>query len=149
VGNVDFLVDGTPQSTNVTLSGGQATFTTNSLTAGSHSITVNFLGSDNFAASTGTLIGGQTVNKAATSTAIHTTNNNAFYGEAIITATVTSPGGTPDGTVTFTVTPFGGSATTVTVGLNASGVATLSPTLDAGVYSIVATYNASASFNGS
>ncbi len=129
-----------------TLSGGTATFTTSGLTAGTHSITAIYGGDANFAGSTSPVLT-QTVNKAASSTSVASSNNPSISGTAVtFTATVTSSAtGTPTGTVTFqdgasalgTGTLSGGTATFTTSGLTA------------GTHSITAIYGGDANFAGS
>ena len=129
-----------------TLSGGTATFTTSGLTAGTHSITAIYGGDANFAGSTSPVLT-QTVNKAASSTSVASSNNSSISGTAVtFTATVTSSAtGTPTGTVTFqdgasalgTGTLSGGTATFTTSGLTA------------GTHSITAIYGGDANFAGS
>jgi CSLREA domain-containing protein len=61
-GTVQFKVDNVNVGSPVALNGsGVATFTTNTLTVGNHTIAADYSGSANFAASTGTLGGGQVV----------------------------------------------------------------------------------------
>ncbi|HLJ96818.1 MAG TPA: Ig-like domain repeat protein [Gemmataceae bacterium] len=61
-GTVQFLIDGNPVGSPVTLSGGQATSDPITwLTAGGHKITASYSGSPDFAASVGSLTGGQNV----------------------------------------------------------------------------------------
>src|SRR5437773_3284451 len=129
-----------------TLSGGTATFTTSGLTAGTHSITAIYGGDANFAGSTSPVLT-QTVNKAASSTSVASSNNPSISGTAVtFTATVTSSAtGTPTGTVTFqdgasalgTGTLSGGTGTFTTSGLTA------------GTHSITAIYGGDANFAGS
>ena len=78
-----------------------ATFNTASLTVGTHSITATYNGDANFAAGTsGVLV--QTVAQAATATTLVSSLNPSEFGKPVtFTATVTSSGGTPTGTVTF------------------------------------------------
>src|SRR2546430_8399150 len=84
-----------------TLSGGTATFITSGLTAGTHSITAIYSGDANFAGSTSPALM-QTVNKAANSTSVASSNNPSNFGTAVtFTATTSSATGTPTGTVTF------------------------------------------------
>jgi hypothetical protein len=88
--------------------------------------------------------GGQVVNQDGTTTAIATTNANAPFGVATITATVTqkNPGTiTPAGTVTFTI--VNGTTTTHETDPLVAGVATLQAlNASASAYTISATYNA-------
>src|SRR6185369_5395931 len=111
-GNVTFKADGTAIASCSNLAvnaSGQAQCSTAALTvAGSpHVITAEYQNGANFADSTGTLPGGQTVNKRATSTAVSSSQNPSTLGESVtFTATVTGTGpgvGNPnaDGNVTF------------------------------------------------
>src|SRR2546421_700417 len=62
-GTAQFKDNGTNLGSPVTLNGsGVATFSTSSLTAGTHTITADYSGEVNFSTSTGTLSGGQAVN---------------------------------------------------------------------------------------
>src|SRR6266403_1672610 len=128
-----------------TLSGGTATLTTSGLGAGVHPITAVYGGDANFANSTSPVLM-QTVNKAASSTAVVSSNSASNRGAAVtFTATVTSPvTGTLTGTVTFqdgtsalgTGTLIGGTATFTTSGLTG------------GTHSITAVSSADANFAG-
>jgi len=103
-GTVNFVIDGTaPQGR--TVSSDQATFTTSALAVGSHTVTANYLGDGNVNTSSGSLSGGQTVNKAASATSITTDLTPVtFVGDAYTVAvSVTATGlgaGTPTGSVT-------------------------------------------------
>src|SRR5207244_607253 len=83
-------------------SSGVATFTTATLTLGSHAITATYGGDTNFTGSDGTTT--QTV-LAGTATVVTSAPNPSVFGQPVtFTATVTAvpPGtGTPTGTVTF------------------------------------------------
>src|SRR5439155_7590842 len=90
-----------------TLSGGQATFSASSLSAGGHAtITAVYGGDANFNTSTSPNFT-QTVNKADTTTTVNSSAAPSVFGQSVtFTATVTAvaPGaGTPAGTVTFTI----------------------------------------------
>ena len=81
----------------------KATFTTSVLAEGSHSITADYGGSVNDAASNSAALA-QTVNKTTSATVVTSSSlNPSIYGEAVtITATITSAhGGSVSGTVTF------------------------------------------------
>src|SRR5437660_10662828 len=109
-----------------TLSGGTATLTTSGLAGGVHSITAVYGGDASFASSTSPVLM-QTVNKAASSTSVVSSNSASNRGAAVtFTATVTSPvTGTLTGTVRFqdgtsalgTGTLSGGTATLATSAL--------------------------------
>src|SRR5207302_324920 len=144
-GTVTFQ-DGTTTLGTGTLSGGTATFTTSGLGTGTHSITGIYGGDANFTGSTSPILT-QTIGKAASSTAVASSNNPSIIGTAVtLTASVTSPvTGTLTGTVTFqdgtsalgTGTLSGGAATFITSGLTA------------GTHSITAIYGGDANFAGS
>src|SRR6267154_949120 len=86
-GTVTFQ-DGASMLGTGTLSGGTATFTTSGLTAGTHSIAAIYGGNANFAGSTSPALM-QTVNKAANSTSVASSNNPSIFGTAVtFTATV-------------------------------------------------------------
>ncbi|HTY28091.1 MAG TPA: Ig-like domain-containing protein, partial [Mycobacterium sp.] len=124
-----------------TLGGGGpdiATFTTSALAVGTHAITATYAG-DNYNSAAASAAISQVVTQAATAVAVTATPSPGIAGAAetiTATVTVTKGGGTPTGLVTFT------SGTTVlgTANLNTAGVATISPVLAPGTYSIVATY---------
>jgi len=130
----------------VPLAGGTASFTTSSLTSGGHSITAVYSGDSNNTTSTSAPLA-QTVNQAATTTSLTSSLNPSQVGQAVtFTATVTSGGGTPTGTVTFKdgATALG-SAT-----LAGGGVAALTiSSLTLGSHSITAVYGGGASFAAS
>jgi uncharacterized repeat protein (TIGR01451 family) len=125
---------------------GQATFTSSSLSVSTHSITAVYSGSANYNSSTSEALI-QTVNQATTTTTLASDNNPSTYGQPVtFTATVTSSGGTPTGTVTFK----DGTTTLGTSSLDGSGQATLTTSsLSAGTHSITAVYNGDSNFSGS
>jgi large repetitive protein len=150
-GTVTFLADGNLIAT-TTLSGGTASASTSSLGVGSHVITATYNGDLNFNGSTTTLAGNQVVNKADTGTAVFSSPNPSNLGGGVtLTASVSSSGGTPPGTVTFlsdgnplsTATLNGGGIASITTG--AGGV----PNLPGGSHVITAAYNGNASFKTS
>src|SRR5439155_3866636 len=102
-GTVTFM-DGTNTLASATLSGGQATLSTNSLSVASHSITAVYGGDINFNGSTSSTLT-QLVNKAGTTNALVSSVNPSRFGQEVtFTATVTAsaPGsGTLTGMVTF------------------------------------------------
>jgi hypothetical protein len=87
-----------------TLSGGQATFSTASLTRGNHAITASYSGDTNFTSST-SIAYGEPVNKGATTTLLSSSTNPSLASQLVTftaTVSVNSPAaGTPTGTVTF------------------------------------------------
>jgi len=144
-GTVTFQ-DGASMLGTGTLSGGTATFTTSGLTAGTHSIAAIYGGNANFAGSTSPAVM-QTVNKAANSTSVASSNNPSIFGTAVtFTATVMSSAtGAPTGTVTFQ-----DGAATLGTGMLSGGTATLStPALAGGAHSITAVYAGDTNFASS
>ncbi|HZT84841.1 MAG TPA: Ig-like domain-containing protein [Gaiellaceae bacterium] len=137
-----------------TISGGQATCTVAggyTASGGSHTITAVYSGDTNFNGSTSSNLS-QTVNPAATSTALASNNNPSVTGQSVTytaTISVTAPGsGTPTGTVNFkdggtTITGCG----TQTI---SGGQATCTTSYaSAGSHTITAVYSGDTNFNGS
>ena len=118
-------------------SGNTATFTTSSLSAGTHSISATFTGDADYATSSSEPIS-QSV-EHGTATAISSSPNPSVYGQAVsLTATITPDNGTvPDGeTVTFL-----DSGTVVGAGTTSGNTATVTiAALSIGTHSITATY---------
>src|SRR5580698_8440860 len=134
---------------------GSGTFTTSSLTVGSHTISAAYLGDTSNTPSASAAIT-QVVNKvvvpAQTSTTVSATPNPVTVGSAVtLTATVQPAKSTTtlSGTVTFTDTFNGASATLGPAPLGTAGIAAMSPTLALGSHSIVASYSGDASDAGS
>jgi Bacterial Ig-like domain (group 3) len=131
----------------VPLSGGVATYTTNTLTVGSHTIIGVYGTSGKDIASVSSPIT-QTVNKAATTTTVTSSVNPSSWHQAVtFTATVHGAfGGAPSGTVTFK----NGAAVLGTGVLNGSGVATFTTTaLSVAVHSIAISYPGDTDFTAS
>jgi large repetitive protein len=146
-GTVVFTLDGQAQAP-VILTAGSAAFTATGLSVGPHTVTASYSGDTDYSADTSTALT-QTVDRAATTTALTSSPDPAQFGQAVtVTATVTpiAPGsGTVTGTVTFTVD--GTPQTPVTL---VSGSASLSPaTLGAGAHTITAVYSGDGEFTAS
>ncbi|MSP11330.1 MAG: Ig-like domain repeat protein [Chloroflexi bacterium] len=103
----------------------QASFTTAALEVANHPITAEYEGDLNFSGNTGNLSGGQTVNKADTTTTVTSDKTPTVYGEQItffITISPVPPGaGAPGGNVLIKVD--GNDLVTVPVGLVGTGKA--------------------------
>jgi large repetitive protein len=143
-GAIQFL-DGANLLSTQTVSGtGSASFTTNALTVGSHTITANYQPTGTFSSSTASLI--EVINGDTTSTALTCLPNPIdIYGTAQLTATVTSVDGTPTGSVSFT----DNGATLGTQSL-LGGTTTLAYTgAVAGTHNLIATYTPTGSFAAS
>ncbi len=152
-GTVTFL-DGTTVLGTTTLSaaisGAQATFTTASLAIGWHTITAEYNGDADFAASTSASVSAS-VSQDSTSASLSTSAASADAGQSVtFTATITSAsGGTPTGMVTFldgsTVL---GSASLSAATAGAQATFTTSA-LASGSHSITTIYGGNSGFGGS
>jgi hypothetical protein len=129
-----------------TLSGGSASFTTSALPAGTNYIKAVYGGDANLAPSTSKAVS-QIVSKATTTTTLTSSLNPSNFGQSVIfTATVTPQfSRTVNGTVTF----YDGTTLLKTTSLNGGAAKFTTSTLASGTHSITATYNGSASFDGS
>jgi hypothetical protein len=140
-GSVNFIANGTTLNT-ATLAGGTASFTTSTLAPGTDTITASYLGDAANSPSISTSIS-EGVGLIPTSTNLGSSVTTGPPAQVVLVATVLNAGAgiPPIGTVTFMSNSTQvGSAT-----LNASGVATITPNLTAGVsYNIVAMYGGDA-----
>ena len=137
-GMVTFL-SGTTTLGSSALSKGVATLPVSNLAPGMYSITAAYSGDANDAAATSTAVT-LTVTKASSMVTISAPVSIAYGGTATLTATVTSGGAAPTGTVTFL-------SGTTTLGSSplSKGVATLPVSnLAPGMYSITAAYSGDA-----
>ena len=130
--------DGATALGTATTASGSAQFTTSSLAAGAHSMTAAYAGDASFQASTSKIFT-QVVNKNTTTTVVLSSVDPAAYGQPVtLTATVTSAGPVPTGTVTFK----NGGVPMGTSSLGSNGATTFTTTtLAAGSYSITASYS--------
>ncbi len=140
-GTIQFLDGSTPVGTVALDSSGVATFATSSLSLGQHTLTASYSGDTNNAPSTSTVL--SEVVKQGTSLALKSSLNPAVASASVtFTATLSSAGSKPGGTVTF-------SDNSTTIGVSAldiNGAATLSiATLSPGSHSITATYSGDSS----
>lgn len=128
-----------------TLNGiGQATFSP-SLNVGNHSLTATYNGDGNFfAVSTPTPLN-ITVNKAVTNLSLSGPGFATAGTTVTITATVTSPGGVPAGSVTLKE----GATTLGVANLDGTGHATFSLNLGVGTHLLTAQYSGDANFQAS
>ena len=134
--------DGTTIQEISAVSGGIATFTTSSLTIGTHSITAHYSGDTFDNASTSAALIQHVL--PDTSTSVAASANPSVFGQSVaFTAIVTSA--TP-GTITGTVT-FKDGATVLGSGIVSSGKATLSTSaLALGAHSITAVYSGNSTY---
>lgn len=150
-GTMQFSVDGANLGGPIVLNGGQAVVSTLSLSVGTHTVAAAYSGDAAFNGSTGSLAGGQTVNKANSRVLLSSSINPSVFGQQVtFTAVIRpiSPGsGSPQGgTVQFRVDGVDfGSPVAVS-----GGQATKSTTaLAAGSHTVAAVFSGDASFNGS
>jgi Pro-kumamolisin, activation domain/Bacterial Ig-like domain (group 3) len=137
-GSVTFTIDGTTGAPVMLGSGGIATFSTSSLSVGTHTVTAAYSGNANCAVSTsGTLT--QVVGQAGASTTLSSSGNPSESGQSItFTATVACAVFTPTGLVTFTID--GTAGTPVTLG--SGGTATFATSsLTSGSHTVTAAYS--------
>ena len=128
------------------LAGGSATFTTSTLSVGTHRVKANYAGDSKFAGSASPPVV-QVVTPAATTTTLVSSLNPANVGQLVtFTATVTGAfGGTVTGRVAFFNRNTKLGASTLS-----GGVASITTSkLPAGTDPITATYNGSSSYNAS
>jgi len=142
-GTVTFMDFGTTIGTG-TLSGVQATFSTSTLTGGTHSITAVYSGDTNYSGSTSTVLS-QTVNQAPTTTSVLSDSNPSIYGSSVTFTATVSPS-TATGTVTFM-----DDTTVLGTGILSGGVTIFSTSaLAGGVHSsITAEYGGDTNFTAS
>ena len=139
-GSVLFYSDGTSIGTGTLDATGTATLNYSGLSAGTHSITASYGGDTDDSPSTSTAVS-QVVGTIPTVTDLGTSTTTGPNPQVILVATVLgSSGPAPTGTVTFT----SGSTVVGVATLDASGVATLTPNLATGTYTIVAAYSGDA-----
>ncbi|HKO56483.1 MAG TPA: M36 family metallopeptidase, partial [Thermoanaerobaculia bacterium] len=132
-GTVTFLDGGSPIGTGP-VSAGVATYSTSSLSAGSHTLSARFEGITGFLPSTSATYV-QTIGKIATSTGVVASVSRSNFSRPVtFTATVTGTTGTPTGSVTF----FDGINVLGTVGLSAGSAAYTTSSLAVASHSITA-----------
>ncbi|WP_449396272.1 putative Ig domain-containing protein [Devosia riboflavina] len=141
-GSVIFTVDGQAQPS-VALSSGTASLNLPALSVGNHTVSAAYSGAPTFAASTGTLAGGQAVTAATTTLAIAASPSSGVFGAAsTFTASVTSAAGVPAGNVIFTIDGVAQSPVAL-----AGGTASItSSSLSAGNHTVSALYEGNTNF---
>jgi hypothetical protein len=144
-GNVDFR-DGLTVIGSANLTGGTATFSTSTLSAGSHPITASYSGDSNYSVSLSNLVVQVVKDKNKANVTLTSSANPSDVGQSVkFTATV-SPNDAK-GTVQFQIDGKNfGSAVTLSGGTATSGSTT---TLTAGNHNITATYSGDTTYAGS
>jgi len=141
-GTVTFF-DGANSLGTACLLNGVATFSTNSLAIGTHSITATYSGDVHFAGSTSSIVT-LIVQKISTTTTLFVCPNPSFFGQTVSLIVTVAPT-TATGTVTF----FDGVNVLGTASLS-SGTATFSTnSLVVGTHFLKASYSGDANFVGS
>ena len=149
-GSVVFTIDGSAKSPVNVNGSGQATFSSSTLAAGSHTVSVAFTGTNGWGNSSGSGPN-QVVNAPGgpTTTALASSLNPSLVKQNVtFTATViaNNSNGTPTGSVTFK----NGNSTLATVTVNASGVAQYSTsTLAKGSHTIKASFTGTGGWTSS
>jgi hypothetical protein len=150
-GTIQFMVDGIDLGSPIKLTSGSATSAAiSTLSVGNHAIAVVYSGDSNHATSTGTLSGGQTVNKANSSISVTSSLNPSTFGQSVTfsaTISAASPGrGTPTGSVQFSVDgkSFGSPVTLVS-----SSASIADTSLAIGTHTVTVAYNGDSNFNTS
>jgi hypothetical protein len=155
-GSVTFSIDGTPQTTSVGLSGGQAQITLSSLPVGLHHIGATYNGTTIFLGSSANPTAPLNVTADATTTSVTASPTSSLFGQSVtLTATiaVTGPGVGPatSGTVSFFAGTGVNKVSLGTSGSVSGGTASITTTLiPVGVnQTITAVYSGSTNFQGS
>jgi hypothetical protein len=135
-GSVTFT-DGSATLGTVSLNNGVAAFATSSLPVGQHSLVASYSGDANNTSSQSAVLS-EGVQTITTITSLGTSQSTANTAQQIILAATVlgSTGPVPTGTVTF----MSGSTMLGTSTSDATGVATFSPVLNPGTYSVTAVY---------
>jgi len=137
-GTVTFYDGASPMGT-ANVVGGSASFATNALTVGYHSITAQYSGETNFAASQSAAMQ-QSVEAVASSTVLSSGGVFAIYAGASVTLTATVSGFTPTGQVTF----YDGASQLASVPLSNSVAVLTTTALRTGTRGILAVYSGDA-----
>ena len=124
--------------------GGTATFSISTLLAGTHPITTVYSGDGNYTTSTSPVLP-VVIGQGASALALASSVNPSNYGQSVtFTATITGPGITPTGTVTF----YDGASAIGTGTVNASGLATFATSaLAGGSHIITAQYGGDSQYS--
>ena len=136
------FTDGATNLGSVNVSASAASFTTSTLTAGTHTIAATYSGDTLYAGSTANLT--QKIIGPPNIQLVSSLNPSTPGANVTFTVTVSSSNGTPTGTVIFN---DGSTALSIALPLDGSGVAAFSTaTLAAGTHPITAVYSGDANF---
>jgi len=135
------ILEGTTVVANAPVAGRITPISISGVGDGTHNYTAQYSGDANYA-----LLNFGSVTLAGTTTALTLSANPVVYGNPVtLTASVTSGGGVPTGTVTF----FDGTTSLGTSTLNGSGQAFFTATFTAGTHPITVSYSGVPAFNAS
>ncbi|MGP4004866.1 beta strand repeat-containing protein, partial [Streptomyces sp. 8N706] len=145
-GAVTFSVSGGgPTLTGALDASGVASVSISTLPAGDYSVTATYDGDTNYASSASS--DAHTVNRASTTTTVTSTPDPSVFGQDVTFTAVVAPVSPGAGVPTGTVTLLESGGGTITIPLDASGVASVtSNALAARTYSGTATYNGDANY---
>jgi PhoPQ-activated pathogenicity-related protein len=147
-GSVEFLDGSTVLQTVPLNASGKATYATNALSVGGHSITVSYSGDTDYTNSTSSSLA-FTVNQAASTSKVTSSSDPSVFGQGVtFTATVSakSPGsGTPTGMVSF----LDGSTVLYTTALSAGTASYTTSSLSVATHPISVQYSGDSNFTGS
>ena len=143
-GTVTFR-DGTAVLGTVDLDGGQATFSTASLTVGTHGISAVYAGNSQFNTSQSAATG-VTVKKITTATSVSNAPASTVYGEAVVLSATVANAGSSVGTVTFY---RAGSTAIGSAALSSGAAAIATTTLPVGTHAITAVFAGDTTHTGS
>jgi hypothetical protein len=139
--------DGSTTLATVMLSGGTAKLTTTALTGGSHTITAVYSGDATFGTSMGTIT--QTVNPAATTTAVISSASTSNPGQSVTFSVPVNPSTVGPFAASGTVTFQDGATVLATRPLSAGMATFTTSTLSSGTHPITAVYSGDVNFSGS
>ncbi|HWQ31854.1 MAG TPA: Ig-like domain repeat protein, partial [Blastocatellia bacterium] len=144
-GTVTFRDGATVLGTGTLNGSGQATLTLSSLSVGTHQITAEYGGDNNYAATNSSALS-LSVSKASTTTTVVASANPVTVNQSVtFTATVSSAAGTPTGIVEF----FDGATSLGTAPLSNGSAFVINSSLTAGDHTIRAVYSGDGNFAGS
>jgi hypothetical protein len=134
--------DGGSTIGSVTLSGGNASFSTSALGVGSHTITAVYAGDSGDASSTSSPVIVTVTQPAplSTSTALSVTSSQITVGQKVVLTAIVSGSGSPTGTVSFN----DGGTTLASVAITNGSATFIDSNLAAGTHSVLASYSGDA-----
>jgi sugar lactone lactonase YvrE len=138
-GNVEFFADGVSLGIEKLNATGSASVTTSGLTVGHHAINANYQGNGEYSPGTSPTFNEQVL-QIPTITDLGTSASSTSTQAVLVATVIGTTGPTPTGNVSFKIggREIGGAT------LDSSGVATLTPNLPTGTYSVIAVYGGDA-----